>query len=80
MNLKPIKANMTELTVGDNRILFSYKTPVAVRNRFGLVYVTDKFWSRTTTRHISQWIKEVGTNLPQSNVKLPQIYFDNLVK
>lgn len=58
MNLNPIKANMTEVTLENgNKILFSYKTPVAVYIAAGQHYiVTNKYWSRTTTRHINSWI------------------------
>ena len=36
MNLNPIKAkNMTELQLGTARVLFSYKTPVAIENELG---------------------------------------------
>lgn len=64
MNLKPIKQNMTELELkGGLTVLFSYQTPVACRwegcwgNAFQY-YRTSKFWSKTTSRHINQWIGE----------------------
>lgn len=79
MNLNPIKTNMTEMTIGDNKILFSYKTPVAIQNRFGLIFVTEKFWSRTTSRHINEWLKLRNLNIPGSNFEMPQEYFDNLI-
>ena len=55
MNLNPIRSNMTELEIGNKKILFSYKTPVAYFEN-GQYYITDKFWSRTTTRHINAWV------------------------
>ena len=58
MNLTPIKANMTELSINGLTILFSYKTPVAyIDHNVGIVYTTNKYWSKTTSRHINQWIK-----------------------
>ena len=56
MNLTPIRANMTEVDTGKVQILFSYKTPVAFHySGDDTIYVTEKFWSRTTSRHIKQW-------------------------
>lgn len=64
MNLTPIKANMTEIKLrkdnSEYRILFSYQTPVAYIRKLAdggmVVRKTNKFWSRTTTRHINQWL------------------------
>ena len=58
MNLNPIKANMTELTIGTKTVLFSYKTPVAVFDWSkgagnGEYTKTSKYWSKTTSRHIN---------------------------
>jgi hypothetical protein len=61
MNLRPIGANQTEITIESHygmpiRILFSYSTPVAVSDMAGLCFVTDKFYSRTTSKHIKAWL------------------------
>jgi hypothetical protein len=57
MNLTPIKANMTELSINGLTILFSYQTPVAyIDHNVSIVYTTNKYWSKTTSRHINQWI------------------------
>lgn len=78
MNLNPIKANMTELeTNGGLTTLFSYKTPVACRwtnGQTNTYYCTTKFWSKTTTRHVNQWLN--GSN----GINQPQEYFDNLMR
>ena len=76
MNLTPIASNMTELELKDGvRVLFSYKTPVAMIDmNTEKVYVTEKYWSPTTSRHINKWC---GGN---SMIKKPQEYFDNLIK
>ena len=72
MKLKPISANMTELALTDGTlVLFSYETPVASW-KDGLFSVTDKKWSKTTTRHINKWA--------HCAILQPQDYFDNLVK
>jgi len=54
MKLNPIKSNMTELQLKDKVILFSYKTPVAFCD-YSNIYKTDKFYSVTTSKHITQW-------------------------
>jgi hypothetical protein len=77
MNLNPIKANMTELETGNHRILFSYKTPVAVLHADGMTYRTEKRWSNTTSRHINQWLKSYGI---MGAIEKPQEFFDGLVK
>lgn len=75
MKLKPIARNQTELTVGDTLIFFSYKTPVAAFVP-GAGYVrTDKQWSRTTSKHIGQWLGRRGAR----NVSMrPQSFLDSL--
>ena len=51
-------------------ILFSYQTPVACIHG-GEAYKTDKSWSKTTSKHVNQWLKEYD----EVNLK-PQSYFD----
>lgn len=63
MNLKPLGANKTELTLTNAsgqrvRVLFSYETPVAadILTESGTeFYITDQYYSRTTTKHIKSW-------------------------
>lgn len=77
MNLTPIKANMTELELNGMKVLFSYKTPVAVLVKEGEnwhQYRTEKKWSNTTTRHINTWNPLGGAY----GIK-PQQYFDSLL-
>ena len=79
MNLTPLAANMTQLTLGDKTILFSYKTPVAVLYPItGNFYRTEKKWSNTTTRHINKWAPTLGYSSKDYQTK-PQEYFDNLL-
>lgn len=78
MNLNPIKANMTELEIKGMKVLFSYKTPVAVIFPQGHAYTTEKKWSVTTARHINQWLV-MQPNFHVRNTQ-PQEYFDNLIK
>ena len=61
MKLNPIKANMTELNLGNVSVLFSYKTPVAGWDDKG-AFRTSQFYSVTTSKHINQYLggKEVG--------------------
>jgi hypothetical protein len=75
MKLKPLGANQTTVTTnGGLTILFSYETPVACIEN-GQAYKTDKQWSRTTSKHINQWLKDFDW----VNIK-PQASFDNLLK
>ena len=81
MNLKPIKQNMTEIYFENNNmsahVLFSYKTPVAARvlTPEGMEYhVTNKFWSRTTSKHINSWMPK------ENRIEHPQEWFDSILK
>ena len=72
MELKHISGNKNQITLKDGtQVLFSYATPVACWID-GAFYKTDKFWSKTTSRHINEW-SHLATIKPQS-------YFDNLVQ
>lgn len=56
MRIKQIASNMTELETKDGTsVLFSYETPVAGWDDKG-AFRTDKYWSTTTTRHISKYL------------------------
>ena len=81
MTLNLIKQNMTELELSHKivgglpiKVLFSYKTPVAMSDSVGLCFKTSKKWSVTTSRHINQWL----AGRPAREEK--QEFFDNLVK
>lgn len=57
MKLTHLGANMTELNMGKFTVFYSYNTPVAyMDNTNGKRYRTDKFWSKTTTRHLNFWL------------------------
>lgn len=77
MNIKPIGSDQTELHLQDYVILFSYETPVAYLHRgSGKYYRTSKKWSRTTSKHINQWLGGVSAEeVGQDN--LDQLINDN---
>ena len=82
MNLRPIRANMTEVEVGNITVLFSYKTPVAYHEA-GVGYAkTSKYWSRTTSRHITQWLVLNGFSVERGDGlrEVSQETLDNLLK
>jgi len=69
MKLKPIKSNMTELTVGNTTVLFSYRTPVAGYDDQG-AFRTAQHYSVITSRHINQYLggKDVGRTVSQEYI------------
>ena len=72
MKLQHLSGNKNQITLADGtQVLFSYATPVACW-KDGAFYKTDKFWSKTTSRHVNEW-----THL--ATLK-PQEYFDNLAQ
>ena len=55
MKLKKISLNETEITTKDGALLFfSYDTLVAAAS-YKNVYVTSTKYSKTTTKHITNW-------------------------
>ena len=78
MRLTPIKSNMTEVTIGDKTILFSYGTPVAYCSWDGY-YKTNRKWSNTTSKHINQWLNSYGATKEDAR-EINQSELDNLVK
>lgn len=70
MKLNVIGANQTLVHLPVGSILFSYETPVAayVSGR-GYVRTAQKF-SKTTTKHINQWLGSVNAEvIPQSEIE-----------
>ena len=52
-----LSKDSTEITFCSITVLFSYRTPVAaINNVYGTCYVTSKQWSKTTSKHITQWL------------------------
>ena len=71
MRLKKLSGNSTLLQYGDlskTEVLFSYETPVAIRwVGSGAVFVTEEKFSRTTSKHINQYLGDLEfKNVPQS--------------
>lgn len=54
------EANVTTLNKGGKKVLYSYKTPVAVKDG-DTVYVTDTKHSSTTSKHISKFVDGADT-------------------
>ena len=69
MKLRQVKSNVTELTIGDTVIMFSYQTPVAGYDEEG-AFRTDRKYSVTTSRQINQYLggKEVGRTVSQDYI------------
>jgi hypothetical protein len=75
MKLVNLGANVTELVTGNRSILVSYETPVALHIEGVGYIVTEKKWSRTTSKHINQFL---GGDKPHKTE--PQEYFDALLE
>lgn len=75
MKVKNLGANKTTIELANGTTVFvSYETPVAAFI-VGRGYIkTDKSWSVTTSKHITQWAgHKVAATEPQS-------FFDGLIK
>lgn len=55
LTVRRLKDNLTEVSVGPVTLLISYGTVVAARVG-GLYFETSRFYSMTTSRHISLWL------------------------
>jgi len=54
---------------GEKYVLFSYETPVAVNDSKGFK-VTEKKFSRTTSKHINQWLNGAShETVPQEEIE-----------
>lgn len=78
MNLKQVGTNMTELSIGDNVVLFSYSTPVAAHGPKLGAMRTSKRWSVTTSKHIGKWFQSMGMESKDAR-EMGQEYFDSLI-
>jgi len=57
MNLTPIAANQTEVEFTNGmQVFFSYNTPVIVQHSSGRLFQTMEHYSRTTSKHITQFL------------------------
>lgn len=57
MRVRKIGLNQLQIDKRNGSFLISYETPVAALIP-GIGWVrTDKFWSKTTSKHINQWLE-----------------------
>lgn len=70
MNLQVLGANRTRVNMDGNTVFFSYSTAVAVILKDGKGYRTEKYHSRTTEKHLTEF------GLKSADTK-PQAWFDD---
>lgn len=68
--LKPLGANKTQVELNDGTIVFfSYETPVAAQLAQGGFVRTETKYSRTTSKHINQWLEGAkAETVPQATL------------
>ena len=60
MILRQLGSNQTELSLNNgNSIFFSYETPVAGFDSEDGFFKTETYYSKTTSRHINQYLRDV---------------------
>ena len=77
MKIKKLGASKTLLQFPEHEIFVSYETPVAARLKNGDCIRTNKNWSRTTQKQITQYFSWVKDKSKIKNVS--QSYLDNLL-
>ena len=68
MKIKRLGASKTLLALpSGSEIFYSYETPVAYQTHTGELFKTEEYYSRTTSKHITQYLngREAET-VPQS--------------
>ena len=74
MKLKSLGANKTLLSLPDgSQVFISYETPVAAKLKSGSYVRTSYNHSRTTQKHITQWLGKVKAQ------SVEQSFLDNLM-
>ena len=77
MILRQLGSNQTELSLNNgNSIFFSYETPVAGYDAEDGFFKTETYYSKTTSRHINQYFKDVDDN---DIIKVTDQYIVDLV-
>jgi hypothetical protein len=80
MKLNPISTNQTELEIGKGVVVFfSYKTPVAAFVPGAGYLRTNHKWSRTTSKHINQWLRRMTGTASPTLTEVDQSVLDTLV-
>ena len=75
MRIRSLGANKTLLTLKNGvQVFLSYETPVAARLENFEYVRTNQSWSRTTSKHISQWLEGVKARTVE------QSYLDELLE
>jgi hypothetical protein len=75
VKLRQLGANQTEVELTSSlTVFFSYQTPVACNVAGEGFYKSVEFHSRTTSKHITQWLNGAHA------IARPQAYFDGLVE
>ena len=80
MKLTPIAANQTLVSYNNGKeVLFSYSTPVAgYSTELGYI-CTNKYYSKTTTKHINKYLNDNYHNLDCIFERVNQEVIDNMV-
>ena len=73
MQIKKLGASKTLLKFSDKEIFVSYETPVAARLKNGDCIRTEENHSRTTQKHITQYLGDLKAK------KVEQSVLDNLL-
>ena len=69
MELRQLTLSSTEVRLADGTcVLFSYKTPVAALVPGKGWIKTSTHYSRTTSKHINQWIQAPATEVDQWDI------------
>ena len=82
IKLKQLGSNRTEISSDSKTVFYSYSTPVVVYTDWSdsemeKVYVTEKKFSRTTSKHISQYLSELPSRWER--IWVPQETLETLV-
>ena len=68
---KKIGSNMSEISYGSMRIMYSYETPVAGYHLDKGWFRTENYYSVTTSKHINKYLggKDIGVKVSQEWIR-----------
>ena len=80
LKIKNLAPNQTELHLGDDlTVFFSYETPVAAWVSGKGYMRTEEKYSRTTSKHITNWLRRATGQGNYPALSVPQYQIDALV-
>lgn len=77
IKIKKQRPNCLELQINGDLYFFSYETLVAMKHHEGNILKTNQFFSKTTSRHINEWVGQMVEEDPGEVKSVEQETLEN---